>query len=54
MMLYVPYVYIRFLGGMSMRERNRFMRLLLRETRINDGVSKELFEKYIAYPFHAQ
>lgn len=54
MMLYVPYVYIRFLGGMSMRERNRFMRLLLREARINDSVSKELFEKYIAYPFHAQ
>ena len=54
MMLYVPYIYCRFLGGMSMRERNRFMRLLLREARINDGVSKELFEKYIAYPFHAQ
>ena len=54
MMLYVPYVYFRFLGGMSMRERNQFMRLLLHEARINDSVSKELFEKYIAYPFHAQ
>lgn len=54
MALYIPYIYCRFLGGMTIRERNRFMRLLLHETHINKGVSKDLFEKYISYPFHAQ
>ena len=50
---YLPMIYLHHLRGMGLRERNRFMRLLLHETRINNGVSKELFEKYIVYPFHA-
>ena len=48
---YLPMIYLHHLHGMSMRQRNRFMHLLLHETRINDGVSKQLFEKYIHYPF---
>lgn len=50
---YLPMIYLHHLRGVSLRERNRFTHLLLHETRINNEVSKELFEKYIVYPFHA-
>lgn len=55
MMLYIPYLYWHFLRSMNFGDRNRFIRLLLHEARTNDGVSKQLFEHYLHYPFaHAQ
>lgn len=55
MMLYIPYLYWHFLRSMNFGDRNRFISLLLHEARTNDGVSKQLFEHYLHYPFaHAQ
>ncbi|MBR4563255.1 MAG: glycosyltransferase family 2 protein [Paludibacteraceae bacterium] len=48
---YIPFVAFRFLRGLNWTERRHFIRLLLREARTNDGVSKELFDKYIQYSF---
>ena len=50
--LFVPYIRIRFLRGLSMSERNTFTRLLRCEAKKQDGVSRELFEYYLNYSFH--
>ena len=50
-LLYFPYTRLRFLSGLSRKDRNCFMRLLRQECEANDGVSKGLYEKYIRYPF---
>ncbi len=48
---YIPFISMRFLRKLSLPERRNFFRLLLREVRANERVSKQLFEKYIHYPF---
>ena len=48
---YIPFISMRFLRKLSLPERRKFFRLLLREARANDGVSKQLFEHYLHYPF---
>ncbi len=50
-MIYFPYTRLRFLRGLNLKEQNAFMALLRKECTLNDSVSKELYERYIHYPF---
>ena len=49
--MYVPFIWMRFLQGLSYTKRCAFLHLLLHEAATHDGVSKEMFEKYIHYSF---
>lgn len=49
--LFYTYLRCRFLRQMTWTERNAFVKLLKNEIAINDGVSHELYDKYINYPF---
>ena len=50
--LYIPMVKYKFLKGLPCQEKHRFIGLLKQEATNNDGVSRELYTKYINYPFH--
>ena len=52
--LYLPMIRLRFLKGLTCREKNHFLRLLMHEATHNDGVNRELFTHYINYRFQSQ